>query len=73
MAGDTDRIEQQIAQAREELANSLDALAERANPQRLADDAKSKITATLSKPTVKYALAGAGAVVVVLIVGKVIR
>ncbi|MFT4127996.1 MAG: DUF3618 domain-containing protein [Gordonia sp. (in: high G+C Gram-positive bacteria)] len=72
MAGDTDRIEQDIAKAREELAGTLDALVERANPQRLADDAKATAVATLNKPAVKYTLAGVGVVVVVLVIRKVV-
>ncbi|MYR06014.1 DUF3618 domain-containing protein [Gordonia sp. SID5947] len=71
MAGDTERIEQEIAQAREDLAKTLDSLADRANPQRLADDAKKKVMATLSKPAVKYTLAGVGVVVVVVLVRKI--
>lgn len=72
MAGDTDRIEQDIAKAREDLANTLDALAVRANPQRLADDAKGAALGALNTPAVKYALAGVGAVIVVLVIRKVI-
>ncbi|WP_238419018.1 DUF3618 domain-containing protein [Gordonia sp. 'Campus'] len=71
MAGDTERIEQEIAKAREDLAGTLDALAERANPQRLADDAKSKALATLQTPAVKYTLAGVGALVLILVIRKV--
>ncbi|ETA08978.1 MULTISPECIES: DUF3618 domain-containing protein [Gordonia] len=71
MAGDTERIEQEIAKAREDLASTLDALAERANPQRLADDAKSKALATLQKPAVMYSIAGVGALVLVLVVRKI--
>ncbi|MEE3850783.1 DUF3618 domain-containing protein [Gordonia sp. LSe1-13] len=73
MSGDTERIEQEIAQAREDLAKTLDTLAERTSPQRLAADAKGKAVATLSKPAVKYALAGVGAVVVALVVRKVLQ
>ncbi|MEO9329973.1 DUF3618 domain-containing protein [Gordonia aurantiaca] len=72
MAGDTERIEQEIAKAREDLANTLDALAERANPQRLADDAKSRALATLQTPAVKYTFAGVGALVLVLVVRKIV-
>ncbi|WAC55003.1 DUF3618 domain-containing protein [Gordonia sp. SL306] len=73
MAGDTERIEQEIAQAREDLAKTLDSLAERANPQRLAGDVKKKVMATLSTPAVKYTLAGVGTVVVVVIVRKIVK
>ncbi|MGC4932499.1 DUF3618 domain-containing protein [Gordonia sp. DT30] len=73
MAGDTDRIEQDIAKAREDLAHTLDVLAERANPQRLAGDAKSAALALLNKPAVKYTIAGVGAVVVVLVIRRISR
>ncbi|MXP22581.1 DUF3618 domain-containing protein [Gordonia sp. HNM0687] len=73
MSGDTERIEQEIAQAREDLAKTLDTLAERTSPQRLAADAKEKAVATLNSPAVKYALAGVGAVVVVLVVRKLVK
>ncbi|MDL9938513.1 DUF3618 domain-containing protein [Gordonia sp. ABSL1-1] len=72
MAGDTERIEQDIAKAREDLAATLDQLAARANPQRLADDAKSKAIATLSQPPVKYTIAGVGALVLILVIRKVV-
>ena len=72
VAGDTDRIEQEIAKAREDLAHTLDALAERTSPQRLADDAKTKALATLNTPAVKYSLAGVGALVLVLVIRKVV-
>ncbi|MFW0796460.1 DUF3618 domain-containing protein [Gordonia sp. CPCC 205515] len=73
MADDTERIEQEIARAREDLAKTLDQLADRANPQRLADDAKSRALATLNKPAVKYALTGVGVIVVFLVVRKIVR
>ncbi|MEZ5212042.1 DUF3618 domain-containing protein [Gordonia sp. (in: high G+C Gram-positive bacteria)] len=73
MADDTDKIEQQIAQAREELATTLDQLAERANPQHLANDAKTKVLAFLNRPPVKFGLIGAGGLVVVLAVRKVVK
>ena len=72
VAGDTERIEQEIAKAREDLAHTLDALAERTSPQRLADDAKTKALATLNPPAVKYSLAGVGALVLVLVIRKVV-
>ncbi|NMO03759.1 DUF3618 domain-containing protein [Gordonia sp. TBRC 11910] len=73
MGGETERIEQDIARAREDLANTLDALAERANPQRLADDAKAKVLVTLNQPVVKFGIAGAGVLVVALVVRKVLK
>lgn len=70
---ETQRIEQQIAQAREELAATLDQLAERANPQRIADDAKAKAVAVVSSPPVKYTLVGIAGITVVVVVRKIFR
>lgn len=72
MSDDTDRIEAEIAQAREDLAKTFDALAERANPQRLADDAKTRVIVTLNKPAVKYTLVAVGALVVAVVIRKVV-
>ncbi|MGB3698627.1 MAG: DUF3618 domain-containing protein [Gordonia sp. (in: high G+C Gram-positive bacteria)] len=73
MADETERIEQEIAKAREELAGTLDQLVERANPQRLADDAKTKAVEIVNRPPVKFGLIGAGALVVVVVVRKIFR
>lgn len=73
MGGDTERIEQDIARAREDLANTLDALAERANPARLADDAKTKALVTLNQPAVKFSLIGAGVLAAVVVIWKVVK
>ncbi|GAC57641.1 hypothetical protein GOHSU_22_01010 [Gordonia hirsuta DSM 44140 = NBRC 16056] len=73
MADDTQRIEQEIAQAREELATTLDQLAERANPQRIAEDAKGKAIAFVQKPQVKYTLIGVAGLTVVLVVRAVVK
>ena len=68
---DTERIEQEIAAAREDLAKTLGALAVRAHPQRLADDAKTRALAVLNSPAVKYTLIGAGVVVGIVVVRKI--
>ncbi|GGF38565.1 MULTISPECIES: DUF3618 domain-containing protein [Williamsia] len=72
MARDTDSIERDIARAREELAATLDNLAVRANPQRLADDAKNGLLATLNKPAVKFPLIGVGVLALALTVKKLV-
>ncbi|NLG47191.1 DUF3618 domain-containing protein [Gordonia sp. (in: high G+C Gram-positive bacteria)] len=71
MADETKRIEDEIAKAREELAGTLDQLVVRANPQRLAQDAKGQVVGLVSKPPVKYTLIGVGALAVVVIVRKI--
>lgn len=71
VADETKRIEDEIAKAREELAGTLDQLVVRANPQRLAQDAKGQVAAFVSKPPVKYSLVGVGALVAVVIIRKI--
>jgi Protein of unknown function (DUF3618) len=68
---DPDTIKQEIDQARDELASTVDSLAERANPRRLADDAKARLIGFVKKPVVAISLAGIGALVVVVVVRRV--
>ncbi|MGH3635501.1 DUF3618 domain-containing protein [Mycobacterium sp.] len=68
---DPDTIKQEIDQAREQLASTVDSLAERANPRRLANDAKSRLLAFVKKPAVAVTLAGVGALAIVLVVRRV--
>ncbi|MGL4305581.1 MAG: DUF3618 domain-containing protein [Mycobacteriaceae bacterium] len=73
MPRDTNSIEREIERARDQLANTLDELSVRAHPKRLADDAKASVLATLSKPVVKYSIAGVGVLVAALVVRKILR
>jgi hypothetical protein len=73
VARDTERIEKEIEAARTRLASTLDEIAVRADPQRLADGTKHIVLAKLNQPKVKYSLIGAGAVVVGLVLLKVFR
>ncbi len=68
---DPETIKRDIDQARDQLAATVDILAVRANPQRLADDAKAKVLAFVTKPPVLASLAGVGVVVVVLVVRRI--
>ena len=68
---DPDTIKQEIDQAREQLASTVDSLAARANPRRLADDAKTRAVAFVKKPAVAVTLAGVGALVIVLVVHRI--
>ncbi|WP_446224782.1 DUF3618 domain-containing protein [Nocardia sp. IBHARD005] len=70
---DTDRIEREIEIARTRLATTLDELAVRADPQRIADDTKNMVVAKLNEPKVKYTLIGAGALVAGLFLIKIFR
>jgi hypothetical protein len=68
---DPDTIRQDIDVAREQLAATVDSLAERANPRRLADDLKARVIEFVKKPVVTASLVGAGALVVVVVVHRV--
>ena len=73
MARDTERIERDIEEARTRLASTLDEIAVRADPQRIANDTKHLVVAKLNEPKVKYSLIGAGVVVVGLVLVKLFR
>ena len=68
---DPDTIKQEIDKAREQLASTVDSLADRTNPRRLADDAKAWAVAFVKKPAVAVTLAGVGALAIVLVVRKI--
>ena len=70
---DPELIKQEIAQARDRLALTVDSLAERANPQRGADDLKTAVLEFLPKPAVAAALAGLGTITVVVVVRSLRR
>ncbi|OBJ71916.1 DUF3618 domain-containing protein [Mycobacterium sp. 1274756.6] len=68
---DPDTIKQDIDRARDQLAATVDLLAERANPRRLADDAKAKAVQIVKTPAVTISLVGVGALTVVLVIRKI--
>ena len=68
---DPDTIKQEIDQARDQLASTVDSLAERANPRRLADDAKARAIGFVKKPAVAITLAGIAALAAALAVRKI--
>ena len=70
---DPETIRQDIDQARDQLALTVDNLAERAYPRRIADDVKSGVLRFVKKPPVAISLAGVGVVLVVLFVRKLRR
>ena len=70
---DPDAIKKDIDQARDQLALTVDTLAERANPQRIANDVKAGVINFVKKPAVAMSLAGLGAVLVALFVRKLRR
>jgi hypothetical protein len=70
---DPEVIKQDIAQARDRLALTVDSLAVRANPQRLADDLKAALLRFVKKPAVVATLAGVSVVTVVVVVRTIRR
>jgi len=70
---DPELIKADIAAARDRLALTVDSLAERASPQRLADDLRSAVLRFVKKPAVAATLAGIGAVTVVVVVRRIRR
>lgn len=70
---DPETIKKEIDEARDRLALTVDSLAERANPQRLADDVKAVVVGFIKKPAVAASLAGVGALVVIVVVRRIKR
>jgi hypothetical protein len=70
---DPEVIKQEIAAARDRLAVTVDSLADRTNPQRLAEDVKARALRFLKQPVVAATLAGVGALTVVVIIRTVRR
>lgn len=68
---DPEVIKADIDAARDRLALTVDSLAERANPQRLADDVKAALLRFVKKPAVAATLAGVSVVTVVLVVRRI--
>ncbi len=70
---DPEVIKQEIDAARERLATTVDTLADRANPRRLADDAKSRVLTFVRQPVVIFTLAGIGVVVTIVVIRRITR
>jgi membrane-bound ClpP family serine protease len=67
---DPDTIKADIDQAREQLAVTVDSLAARANPSRIADDLKSSVLRFVTQPQVIASLAGIGVVIVIVAIRR---
>ncbi len=68
---DPETIKKDIDQARDQLAATVDSLAERANPRRLADDLKARAIEFVKKPVVIASLVGISSIVVIVVVRRV--
>lgn len=73
MARDPDAIQRDIEKARDALAATLDELETKANPTRVVESGKASVQEKLDDPRVRYALIGAGALVAVVVVRKILR
>ena len=70
---DPDTIKRDIDQARDQLASTVDSLAERANPRRVAGDVKAAVARFVKKPAVAVSLAGVDALMLALLVRRIRR
>ena len=68
---DPETIKRDIDVARDQLASTVDSLAERANPRRLADGLKARVIGFVTKPAVAVSLVGIGSVIVVVVVRRI--
>jgi uncharacterized protein DUF3618 len=68
---DPEAIKRDIDLARDQLAATVDSLAERANPRRLADDLKARAVEFVKKPVVIVSLVGISSVVVLVVVRRI--
>ena len=68
---DPETIKQDIDVARDQLAATVDSLAERANPRRLADDLKARAIEFVKKPVVIVSLAGISSVALVVVIRRI--
>jgi Protein of unknown function (DUF3618) len=68
---DPDTIKQEINQARDQLASTVDSLAERASPHRIADNVRARTIGFVKKPVVTVSLVIVGALAVVLVIRKI--
>lgn len=73
MVRDTESIERDIERHRNALASTLDQLGSRANPKKLADDAKTSAKEKFDDPKVKYPVIAAGVVIGLLVLRKLLK
>ncbi|MFP5070068.1 DUF3618 domain-containing protein [Pseudonocardia nantongensis] len=73
MARDPENIQREIEKTRDALAESLDALADRANPKTLIEGSKEQIAEKLADPKIKYTLIAVGTLVGLVLVRSIFR
>jgi len=73
VARDPDTIQREIEQTRDRLADSLDALSDRANPKRLIAEGRESVQMKLAEPKIRYALIALGALLAMAVLRKLFR
>lgn len=73
MGRDTEAIERDIENARNQLASTLDELSVRASPKNVMAHTKQTVMEKVNQPNVKYALAAVGVVIGALALRKLLR
>jgi hypothetical protein len=73
VARDPDTIQREIEQARDALADNLDALSERAHPKRFVDAGKASVQSRLEDPRIRYGLMAIGALLVLAFIRRLFR
>ncbi|OSY36563.1 uncharacterized protein DUF3618 [Pseudonocardia autotrophica] len=73
VARDPENIQREIEKTRDALADSLDALADRANPKNLIEGGREQIAEKLADPKIKYTLIAVGALVGLVVIRSIFR
>lgn len=73
MARNIEDIQREIDRTRDQLASTLDELANRSKPANLASDAKRSVQEKLQDPTVRKVLVGVGVAVVGIVAISIAR
>ncbi len=75
MAGErnADEIQREIEDARVSLAAAVDQLVDRTNPKRAADNVKQTLKDKAQTPQGKAVIAGAGALLVILVIRRIVK
>ncbi|HYH30647.1 MAG TPA: DUF3618 domain-containing protein [Pseudonocardia sp.] len=73
MPRDPDTIQREIEQARDALADSLDALSERAHPKRFVDAGRESMQSRLADPRIRYGLMAVGTLLAIAFLRRLFR
>jgi hypothetical protein len=68
-----DEIQREIEDARVSLAAAVDQLVDRTSPKRAADTAKQALKDKAQTPAGKAVIAGAGALLVILVIRRIVK